>query len=357
MYSVNSATATWDIMSGTRTDNSTGSSQSVFGASFKAMLSNQSGMQDIFNGLVERFPGADVTQGKPGAGTQGTKDYFGSEEGDKVAVDENLLAAMFGNSGLAQKVEDAIANFFNSDAGTNAAQGTYSQRSISITITTVRYNVSQFDSESGDLMSAQEMMTSLQEKMNDLINRLFGKGDSVATETTEDETAEESTEAVDAAQKNGTSANPYSNYNYQSFAFSMELFYSSQMINNMGSKSQSSQFSLTAMAQGSFQNYSNSILPQEIYEALTNSSDFSGPFTSLIDGGLSGFGMKSSGFQYSQSGFSLKANSSGDLLSELMDQLFNNWKRPETAATEPTETEATDVTDETAEVPAETAAE
>jgi hypothetical protein len=358
MYNVNSATANWDILTGKRAEGKNDASQNIFGASFKAMLESKtggSGIQDMFDRLAERFSNADVSKGKPGTGSQGTKDYFGSEEGDKVAVDENLLAAMFGNNGLAQKVEDAIANFFNSDAGANAPEGSYTQRSVSITITAVRYNVSQFDSESGDLMSAQEMMSSMQEKMEELIGRLFGEDGAEAADAGEEEAAGESKKGGKGKGDKGNDA-----FNYQAFSFSMEMFFSNQMLNGKGGKNgQNSQFSMAGLAMGgSYQNYAGSGLSSSIYEALKKAGDFSGPFTSLIDPALDNFGMKSSGFQFSASGFSLKANSSSDLLSQLLDQLMNNSKRPEASdkPAELAEPEAPEITDTAAEELAEVAA-
>lgn len=355
MYTVQSAANSWDIMTGKRADNANSSSQSIFGATFKSVLAAQTGggVQEMLDRLAARFSDADVSKGKPGEGAKGTGEYFGNEEGDKVAVDENLLAAMFGDSGLAQKVEEAISKFFDSGAGADAPFGSTVQRSVSISITAVRYNVSQFDSESGELMSAQEMMTSLQEKMDELIDRMFGMGGAKGNEE-----AEDGTEGVDAPEEAGAAGKGQSGSNYQSFSFSMEMFWSSQMLNGTGGEeggvTQGGRFSLSAMASGSFQDFSGRVLPSAIYDALRNSDDFSGPFTSLLDEGLGQFGMQSSGFQFSMSGFSLKAgsaNNTTDLMGWL-EQLMNNRSRPEN----PVEAVEPQVEDVPAEVPAEAVA-
>jgi hypothetical protein len=356
MYNVNSASAQWDIITGKKSSSSfdiTGGS-GVFGATLKEMLANKNGIQGMLDKLADLFPDADISKGKPEAGVEGADKYYGKEGGDKVAVDENLLASMFGNGDLAKKVEEAIASFFNSNAGANPVEGTYAQRSVSITITTIRFNVAQRAEGSGELLTGQELQTAFQEKIQDLINRIFGtgSGDASSDKKGDDETKDT---APAAATESGKDKTAQSLAGYSAMMFSMELFFSSGFINNMGASAQASgqsmQFSMSFSSYAAnFQDFSGNFLPQSIYQSLADSTDSSGPFTSLLDGALGKFGMSSNGFSATQAGFSFKMGQSRDLLSELMDQLFANRNRPVEKPEEKYENDETPEAEEVAEV-------
>lgn len=363
MYNVNSASAQWDIITGKKSSSSFSVTDGagVFGATLKEMMANKNGIQDMLDKLSERFPNADISKGKPEAGVEGADKYFGKDGGDKVAVDESLLASMFGNGDLAKKVEEAISSFFNSNAGSNPVEGAYTQRSVSISITVIRFNVAQRAEGSGEMLTGQELQTAFQDKLQELINRVFGSSSS--GESTDGE-SEEDTDDSKAAAGTGTGKDKgaQSFSAYSAMQFSMELFFSSGFINNMGGSGnaggQSGQFSMSFSSYAAnFQSFSGIFLPQSIYQALTDSNDTSGPFTSLLEGALGKFGLTSNGFSASQSGFSFKMGQGRDLLSELMDQLFANRNRPAEKPEQKYEDDETPEAEEVAEVAGDVAAE
>lgn len=313
------------------------------GTSFKEMLMNKSGMKDMLEGLAERFPDANVTKGKPGAGIEGTEKYFGKEKGDHAAIDENLLAAMSGNSDLMKQVQDAMESFFNS-ANPQGMEGAYTQRSISISITVVTMNVSRRAEGSGDLLSSQEMQSQLQSQLQGMIERFFG------------------TEAGGEAKghdKHGEEDGGGAGMGFSGGAFSFEMFYSSTMLSAMNGgrdeewSRQSGMFgfkaSLTDGYQGSFPSLANSMLPESIARFLnqgggngSNNGNGNTPFTSMLDSMFGMFGMSMNSFSMGADGAFLSGGEAKgkDMMSDFFDYLLNNSARPEvpeqTAAAEET---------------------
>ncbi len=357
--------------------------------SFRDMLANKSGIQDALDSLAERFPNAKIAKGKPGAGIEGTDRHFGTEEGDHAAIDENVLAGMAGNSDLSKRVENALENFFKSVAGSSPMEGAYVQRSISITITTVRMNVSQREEGTGDLLSSQELQSAFQEQLQNLINRFFGiepagkagtDGDASGEDADAADTVDEahgtkkgrSKDRAKGGDKTGDAGNGNWSGSYAAGSFSFELFFSSAgirrslpdsatMANSARDESAMSyeqiamQFSMFSTSfSGSFQELVNRNLPDALGRLMNqgNQGIGNGPFTSLLNGGFGQFGMSVDSFEMTASGFSIKGGERRDMFAEMLEYLMrgrNNSYESDKAA----EAEA----EEAAEVPEEVAAE
>ncbi len=366
--------------------------KNIFASSLRNMMSNQAGIQDTFNSLSDKFPGLNMVQGKPGEGLPGTRAFFGNAAGDYAAVDPNLLAGMAGNNGLFQQVQDAISAFMGQNGNNQALSGAYMQTSISVTYTSVRYNVSQFDEASGDLLSASEMTSSLQAKFKELIERIFnakdqtaleiagadkGKDDDAGTsaavegliEAAEEggetagagsdaatETTDSSGTASDGGSAKGSAATGQkgwgSGFAAESFSWSMQMYYSNQYLmssfggntadaganangggkGNLGGMAnllnQSMSYYSASGQVDSFSGLANSILPQSIYDMFLGNRQNSGggPFTSLLNNGLSGLGMAVGGIQPVQDGFIAQLRETRNALTDLLAAYANQAK-------------------------------
>ena len=106
-----------------------------------------------------------------------------------------------------------------------AMEGAYVQRTVTVTITTIRFGTTQRD-ESGDMLAASELKTSLQEKLQELIERFFGK--TAATSETDSDGSD--AEDGEAAESKETDAKTGNGYAFSGIMWSMELFYSSSYV-------------------------------------------------------------------------------------------------------------------------------
>ncbi len=355
--------------------------KNIFASSLKNMMSNQAGIQDSLNKLGDNFPGLNFRPGKPGEGLQGTRDFFGNAAGDYAAIDESLLAGMAGNGGLFQQVQDAISSFMNQSGSSEAMSGAYVQTSISVTYTSVRYNVSQFDEQSGDLLTANELTTSLQAKFQELIDRLLNRkgegkqeiaggngGTSAAVEGLIDAVSDQeaSTDAVaevdaagNAASSSSSPSGSKTQYSGQSLSWSIQMYYSNEyLMSSFGNNANGSTGNANGGGNGggngdslanlanimnrstsyysasgqidSVSSLSNSLLPQSIYDMFfgggNNQNAAGGPFTSLLNNGLSGLGMSVDGFQQTQSGFIAQLRESRNSVSDLLNFYANQSK-------------------------------
>lgn len=346
MNPVTTAGSTWDLLTGQRKDIAgvgDASFASIFGTSFKGVSGNRNGIQDMLDRLSQRFPNASVIQGEADAGIKGTEELFGKEEGDKVAVDQSALTGMFGSSEMAKKIEDAIAAFLEG-TNTEAMQGAYVQRSISITITTVRVGVFQRSEDNGDMLAGSELKTALHDKLREMIDRFFGKVP--AAEETDDkaENAEDGSEETAVEKTDG--GKETSGYNFGAM-WSMELFYSQTTVaqytdfTGSGQANRGVAYSATSMM-SRFSFVSGSLIPQALSQgAGDSSSGGSGPFTSLLEA----LGLASDGVSSSGDGFLMRLRESRNLMAELMELYGSRIGRPAAAATE--ETSATDAPAET----------
>lgn len=356
MYNVTSASAAWNILTGQRTDvdSADGSFSEIFGARLRGTQSTGSGtgIQDMLAKLAERFPNAKVTEGAAGEGTKAAEEKFGVEEGDNVAVDSNVLSQMFGNNDFFKQIEDALSSFFNSDAGANPASGSYSQRNVSISITVVTFSVTQRAEGSGELLSSQDLQSSLQAQMKELIERVFGRGAAATEETTDEEsdsedTSDESAKATDETNKSESAGNTnlWKTGNNAFSAWSMQMYYSNAMIQSMGNNSSqnSSMQSFFASYQSyssNLQDFTNSYLPQSIYDQMSKNSSLSGPFTSLFEGGLGQLGLTSGGFSQTTDGYQFSMRNGRDFLSEFLEMTGRGKNPAVKETTEGSEVEA-----------------
>lgn len=338
MYSVTGANTKWDIFSGQRKDiagSGDNSFSQIFGSSLKGLLGDQGGIQGMLDRLSERFPNLAVKEATAEAGIEGADKALGEEEGDQVAVESAALAAMSGNQDLAKKIEEAISSFMNS-AGTvpALAEGAYVQRSITITVTTIRFGSFQRDGDSGDLLAASELKTSLQDKLQELIERFFGKAANAGgTKSDADAEAKDETAATKE-----TEAKTGNGYAFSGAMWSMELFYSSSYINSMAGNGQGSLSAETwsfSASYSSFNQLTGSILPQSLQNGLSSFGQ-GGPFTSL----LSGMGMSYDGASQTADGYFMKLRESRNLIAELMELYGSRIKPKEVEATEVEETDA-----------------
>lgn len=341
MYSVTSASAQWDLFTGKNKDVAGVGDDAfsrIFGSSLKNVFGGDSAIQGILDSLAQRFPNATVREGEVGAGVKGTEEFFGEEEGDQVAVETSALAAMSNSADLFKTIENAISSFLEGTSA-SASQGSYVQRSVSITITTIRFSVAQRDAGTGELQSSSELKTALQEKLQELINKFFGV--SPAEDTDTDADAAEETEKVAETEK--SSDKQAGGYQFGGIMWSMELYYSASYIQGMsqngssgsGMSAQSWQFS------ASFSQLTNSFIPGAIGQwagGNEGGSSGSGPFSSLFDGLLSGFGIASDGVTQGMGGYMMRLRESRNLMAELME-LYGSRIQPKTPVEE---TEATE---------------
>lgn len=347
MYSVTSAAAMYESLVNKKQDSiglGDDAFSSIFGSSLKG--GGRQNILDMLSKLSDRFPQASVKEGAVGSGTKGTEEAFGDKEGDQIAVETSALAGMFGNSDFAKKVEDAIAAFLE---GTNAQApaGSYSQRTVSVSITVIRFSVSQRSADTGELQTSNELKTELHDKLKEMINKFFGVGNTAGAA---DETDDETDAKVEETSDTKTGNSDYRN-GFGAVMWSMELFYSSSYISSTAGSGQNSASMQSWQFSGSFSSLTTNFLPQAISQGTKDGSGLSGgPFTSLLEGVLSGFGLASDGVGQVEGGFFARLRESRNLMAELME-LYGSRIRPEVAAPGDAagETDATEAADEAAE--------
>lgn len=319
MYSVTGA-AKWELLAGQHkdvfgADAESGFFSQVLQSSMRGTHASGTGVQDMLAKLGERFPFADIREGEVKAGVKGMEEFFGDEAGDHVAVEASALESMFGDGSLAKAVEDAMAAFLE-NSGASSLEGAYVQRRVSITVTTVRFSVAQRDAESGELLSANELKTALHDKIQELVDKFFGKQGAASDESDGEETAAD--DAAGAADKT-----PAANaYGYGAALWSMELYYSASYVQAAGQGSavaaSAQSWQTSAAFTGNFSQFSGNFLAQALYTGF-GAGGMTGPFTSLLGQTLSGFGMTSDGVVRGQDGYSLKLRQSRNLVAELME--------------------------------------
>lgn len=315
MNTVNSTASIWNIITGQKTSNeeADGSFAALFGASMKNASSNTSSIADMLAQLTERFQGTKVNITD---GTSNNTETSEDKEGDNVNVTSDALASMASNNDLASKIQEAIAAFFDSAAGSNnSIPNSYSQRNVSVTVTTISFKISTRSESTGETLSSQELQAALQDKLKELINNFFGgKG---VDETEDDEDG--------ADTKTEETNNQYNNL-FPSGNWSMQLFYSSTFMQSMGSNgnsamsSQSFNFSASFNSTSSnFQDFATSFLPQSMFGQNGSNGMFNNSsFYSMLEGGLGQLGLTSGGFSQTTDGFMLSLRNGRDFLSELL---------------------------------------
>lgn len=333
MYSLINALARGESISAKNFNSSSGvGSSDAFEKIFNSFKGGSTGIQDLLSKIQERFPGAKVKEGEVPAGIEESKkaaEEDGDKVSDKVNMSSSLLESMLGNSGLAKMVEDAISSFLDNtgSGGMMNMNGAYVQRSVTITITTVRYTEMQRSQETGDILGASELQTSLQDKIKEMMQQLFGGGNQ-GEETDADAEGSEKT-------KDKTASNLPSNWGGSSVSmWSMELFYSMTSIQgqNGGSGSSASgsfsSFQFSA-SYSSFTGLTSNQLPSLLSQYANGGSGSSGTgsgsgsgsggLAELLEEALANFGLSGSSYRQSSEGFSFKLSQSRNLIAELME--------------------------------------
>lgn len=353
MYSVTNASAQWDLFTGKNKDVAGVGDDAfsrILGTSLNGVFGRDSAIQGILSRLAERFPDAKIQEGEVGAGVKGTEEFFGDEEGDQVAVESTALAAMANNSDLFKTIEDAISSFLE---GTDlaASEGSFVQRRISITITTVRFTSTQRDAATGEMQSSSELKTALQEKLRELINQFFG-----VPANNETEAADEETETTEKVAETDKAADKQDNgFRFSGIMWSMELYYPSSYIQGMSQSGAGSAMSAQSWQfSASFSQLTSSFIPGALGQWTGSneggSSGF-GPFTSLLDSILSGFGMTSDGMTQGMGGYTMRLRESRNLMAELME-LYGSRIQPKTPVEESEPAEDVGAVEDASEVDA-----
>lgn len=373
-YNVTSATAKFQFSSGSSQSNAssgtdafaamleqlkngttsgTSSSSSTPGISGSGQSSMQSSLLDY---LSQRFPSVSFQESKVGSSPKDVQDVLGNEEGDKAAVDPAVAEAVAGgNTSLAEMIEKALQAFTDTQGQTATMDGTYQQRSMILSVTTIRISVSNFDTSSGELMNSNELQSSFSDSIKDMINKFFGTGpvkettsDDAVTEGDDETAAAEETKGSEDTKKTDDSQktnlpNWFGSGASLSMYFSASFFSgsASNLFSNSADQTGGTQF------QGNFQSFSASFSYSMLSGMQNSGFDFSsgfgsGAFTSMLDAGMSQLGLSTDSMWQQDGGYMMKFRESRNLISELMSSLYNNRQNP--VAEEPVDT--TDVTEE-----------
>lgn len=321
-------------------DNASG----TFGNSLKSLLNGQGGIEGALDRLRDRFPGLAVKEETVKPGVQGAEEDAKAVAGDLLTVESAAFSAIAGNTDLAAKVEKAIDAFMNG-AGTTPSlmQGAYVQRTVSVTVTTIRFSAIQRSAETGDMLAGSELSTSLHDAIQELVNRFFGKDGAEDSDASSKEG-----EKSDVAEENAEAGASSGGYSFAGAMWSMELYYSSTYIQAMGgngglSGDASETWGYQAGFSGVFSQFSGSLLPQALFDGFSGTGQ--GPFTSL----LSGMGMALDGVSQMRNGYLATLRESRNLLAELLEFQTNRTQAGAGEKAESAEeTEAAEVMEEVA---------
>lgn len=325
MYTNMTSTAAAWAFSATGTSSAFGSNSGE-GDAFSKLFSSirdgaSSGLDDILGKLSDRFPGLSfkTPASGTGAGSAANGEAASEEVKDTAEIDENALAEMAASESFSSLIEKALSSFLDATKDMQSSMnGVNTIRSISITVTTVRFSVNQQDSASGETLMSQEFQTALKDKIDEMIKKVFGGGAGGETEETDDEVTEPA-KANENASKFGLGMS----------GWSMSLYYSqSYLQSNAGDSSMQSQ-----SAGFSMWSFVGSTIPKEL-TTLMNEGEEGG-----MRDFMAGFGFSMSSFSQTQDGFSMRFGESRNLLSELMEILNQRNNQRPLPATAPEEEE------------------
>lgn len=351
------------------------------GKSSPASKSSGSSAGDLMDYLSRSFPGVNFSEGSVGGTPKDVRDYFGSEEGDNVAITPEAAEAVAGNSALSSMLDNILASFEETAGATQPVEGARVQRNVMVASVTIRFSVSQIDSRSGETLSMNELTSAFSEfadKLGELAQKFFGGAE---TGSGSGEGSEGGSENIDIVAEGKEPVegeeNPFAEYFGGSMSFSM--FFAAGRFGSQGGTGTSGtedggDFSLKDFMNSfkntgnNFQNFMSSTFSMSMFggmsmggmSGLSGLGNGSNPFTSLLDGGMDMFGMSRTGMWQQGGGMSLRygQSQSNNLIAELMNMLNSSRPAsgaPEPAVANPAETPVED-TAESAEVPAEEAA-
>lgn len=316
MYTNTTSLAAAWAFSAAGSTSATGSSGTGEGDAFSKLFNSiksgsQSGLDGVLNSLAERFPSLSFSAGKVGSKEDASATANESDEiKDTAKIDENALAEMSASQSFASTIEKALSSFLDATQNMQAMNGAYNQRSVSITVTTISFSVSQIDRASGETLSSQELQSAIKDKLDELIKKVFGAGASGGTaEKTDDEESKE-TDKTDSAAKTGDSGN----FNFGVSGWSMQLYYSQSLI--QGSQGGNGGSMSGWGASFSMQAFLGAGLPQELY-SLSNGESTMDSLREM----MTGVGLSVSSFSSTQDGISMRLAESRNLLSELLEML------------------------------------
>lgn len=349
MYSVTNAADKWGFSSN-YSANSAQSGSDVFSMMLDRMKKGGASSQDSLLDLLDkRFPGMNLKTGSASEGAKGAEEVAGNKEGDHVAIESAAAESILGSSKMMEMLEKALSAFADTAGQTQPAQGAYVQRSMMVSMVSIRVTVSQYSQESGEMLSANEMKTAFSDKIEEMIRKFFGKGVSGAEDS---ETADKEADSADETAKTENTSQAAS----WAAGVSFSMYFSSTFISGFNT-SDASAYQMSQMsggfqfsAQGGFQDYANSSFPYAIFSGLQSSGFGSGPFTSMLNGALDQFGLSAESMWQQDGGYFLKLRESRNLIAELMN-LYNKSAAAsgQDTAESATETDA-EVVEETAAV-------
>ncbi len=371
MYNYNAVAvaAKWDF-SMNASSGATEATDDSFKNFLNTSMSFSAGFEQIFGQLSDQFPSVNFKEGTPEAGAEGASKFFGNEPGDFAAIGSDVMQSIFGgNSDIMNQIKEAISSFLDASQDIQPMEGASIQRSVTITVTTVRFNVSQMSEGTGELLKADELMASLQDQMKELLEKVFGiqspdtdlidtadeaaaseEAEEAVAATDADETAatEETDETKDIAKVPAEDEKKASSWSSRNFAWSMQLFYSNTFMESLGSTGQNKQSSSFGFqASGfSFQNFSNSTLPQSIFDSvLGGDTSGQGALMAMMDKMFSGTSIGFGGLRKTDNGYLAELKETKNLLAELFESLKNRGGVPAIGGTDkPSETPATEET-------------
>lgn len=293
----------------------------IFGSTLDGLM-RKGGIEEALKSLRERFPGISVSEGGAetgtGVGEAKTSETEKAADTDEVTVGSSVLAGMFGSAELTKMVEDAISGLLERSSDSNLMNfgGAYVQRSVTITLTQVRYGEYHRDGETGELLGAADLKANFHEQLTDLIKKFFG-GDPLADKTEEDG---DKTDAMSETSKTGSSG-----IGASVSMWSLEIYYSASYI---ASAFDSQSSGANANQQGAWQasawqtSFSASLrgsLAGAIPSAMQNSGFEGGRMWQALEDTLASYGLAIGGLRQTTDGFMAKLREGRNLLAELME--------------------------------------
>ncbi len=228
---------------------------------------------------------------------------------------------MSASEAFSSLVEKALSSFLDATKNMRSSMnGASTIRSISITVTTATFSVNQTDGSTGETLMSQELQTSLKEKIDEMINKVFGIGGGGSEGETEEAQSEDETAA--STEPARTNENPF-NFGYGMSGWSMQLYYSQSFLQDSAGNSMQSW-----NAGFSMQGLTTSLIPEELSRMMNG-----GGGLDQLREQMSGFGLSISGFNQSWNGVGMRIGESRNLLSELLEALNQRNQQPVPAAT------------------------
>lgn len=331
-----------------------------FSEFFKKRLDGNQTVKAALDRLGERFPNLSIGTGEPGEGVKGAdaKAKETTDAADRVALGDSILAGMTGDSELAKAVEDVIAAFLERSPDSNLMNfgGASVQRSLSITITTVRYSELHYSQAGGDLIGGSDLRTNFHERLADMVREFFNlkKPGEDGVEETDD--AEGATEAARPSTLPGFGLGGAA-------MWSMEMYFSASYVSSLSGtgagRDESAEglleaWNFSASFSASFTQSLGAFLPGALSGVAGGGAAFGGSMSAgqidsvngFLDSFLSGFGLDNGGFRTGEDGFFVNFRQRRNLLNELMELYRDKVRQDEPAV----ETEEEPAAEESAPV-------